>query len=213
MSTPYIYYRVESGPVFDFCRDLRERRTTTGEKLSAWAKSKGATTFVPGWGSRVIGDTAINALVFEGEPTEPGWRLSRHRTSDGYDKWQPRKNTKDGKALIAEIKALEAIPSDDEFCEVFSFPHAISYKGNDVSSGICTLAYCSLTTCRIGWTSDTVYWVVLPDYAAIRADYEAKGYTVETPPWTAAEGMIPLTKAHYDLAFAQAEVDRLGKAA
>jgi hypothetical protein len=209
MGTPYVYYRVESGPVFDFLQTHRENRKLAGKRLMEWAEAHGAIGFVPGFGSRVIGGWAINSLIFEGKPEDPVWRLGRHPTTDGKDQWKPRQNTKAGRALAKEMQSLEGMPCDDKFCATFGFPHGISYSGNGCIRGGSTLASCSLTTARIGWTSDTCYWVVLPDYAAIRAKYEADGYEIETPPWTVPEGMIPLTKAHYELAQAQAEVDRL----
>jgi hypothetical protein len=209
VSTPYIYYRIESGPVFDFLNDLKERKSAAGDRLAEWAKSHGAKSFVPGFGRSVGGGWAINSLVFEEEPDTAIWRRRKYRTTDGYDQWVPRQNSKTGKALVAEMRDMDGLPSDDEFCSTFGFPHAICYHGNDVRMGSSMLAYCSITTARIGWTSPEVFWVVLPDYAKVRAEYEAKGYTVETPPWSPPEGMVPLTRAHYELAQAQAEVDAM----
>ncbi|HIV77313.1 MAG TPA: hypothetical protein H9899_07295 [Candidatus Sphingomonas excrementigallinarum] len=212
MARDRIYYRVESGPAFDFIKDWRERKNAAGKRLLEWAEKHGAIGFVPGWGKRVHGGQAINSLIFEGTPDSKLWVRRKNLTSDGKVAWTPRLRSENGKTIAAEMKEMEGLPVDDEFCDRFGFPHSLSYETESGAGSMLTAAY-SITTAHIGWSSETVFWVALPDIEAIRAEYAARGETVTTPAWEVPEGMIPLTRAHYDLAFAQAEVDRLEKKA
>jgi hypothetical protein len=209
-----IYYRVTGGEPHAFCKDWLERWRARGAELMAWAEAHGAKGWVPGVGSDAIGGWAINGLIFENDtpPDAKLWKARKRRSADGYVIYAPAKRSAEGKALNKEMEALEGLPSMNEFCDRFAFPHSLHYRKSEQVYGVCALRPFFFTTVHIGWIGDE-FWIAAPDADAEAAEYVADGYTVEPMGWTAPDGMEPLTRAHYDLAIAQHEVAKLEKAA
>ena len=200
----HIWYRTSEGPAFEFCQDWKQRRRDAAEAIMAWVRQHGGNNFIEGSGPRVIGGWPVNAILCEGKPTTPGWKLDKRRSSDGREMWRPHQGNAAGRALAKEMQSLPSMPAMDEFCDHFGFPHGFSYRGDKSYGSAATNAY-SFTTCQIGWVSNE-YWIVLPDLEAIFSDYEARGYTVETPRWSPPEGLRPASRAQYDLEMAKAAV-------
>lgn len=201
------HYRIASGPAFDACQKYRQARERVSDVHLAYAKSVGGVGNYQGSTARVGNGTPISAVIFEGD-LPAGWKPRKWRSFQGLPNGRsaawPDKRTVAGKAALAEIMALEYRPDPDDICGDIGFPLSLSYS-KEGSTGTESLGF--FETANVGWIKD-VYYLSLPDYAAVRAKREAEGYTVDTPYWSPLEGMDPVLKEEVDLDFARAAVER-----
>lgn len=196
-----IYYEVTGNEPLEFCRDWRERAQAVTEAYGAYAEAKG------GIGHVRLG-RGLGGVIFKGEPPV-GWREHRTPCRDGARFAKPVKRgagAAEGKALQAEIDALPKLPSDDEFCDRFSFPRQVEYTAEG-REGFASIHQGFWQTAQIAWIDKgDSFYIVLPDFAGRVAELEAKGWVVTPREWKLPAGLKPSSRARYELAQAAAKV-------
>lgn len=200
MSDERVYYQVTPGSdVHEFCSDWRQRQIEIGERLTAWANSKGGTGWVPGF------DGSLVSVIFGGADAPAGWRKAKYKSADGYPQHTPAVRTVEGKALREEIAALERLPRHDEFLTAFDIPRAVDVHG-DQSRRTWSLRPGGWSICDVGWIGET-FWIVLPDIDAFKAKVAKEGLTMDPADIRLPEALVRSSRARYELAIAQHKVD------
>lgn len=205
MQTDTVYYQVTGGEPLEFCRDWRDR-TKAGERVFAeFAKAKGGIGFVR------VARNRLGGVVFGRGELPPGWRWHRRACADGTEFAKPivrGAGSVEGKMLQAEIDALPPLLADEEFCDRFGFPTTVECDtgdGGNVTASVCNGFY----RATIAWVNPgDSFWIVLPNLAERVGDWEGRGWKVTPNSWTLPDGLIPSSRARYELAIAADKVAR-----
>lgn len=200
MSDHTTYIRIDGEPFLSRAKAYREKRHAWRLAWSQFAESKGATGF----------SQDGHFLVFGKAPPPAGWTKADHRGMS-----HPKAKHPDA----AELKRMRAEHPRPNTRDVYG--DAVCFNAQyeeDKGQGAFGLGGFGmmLNGPHVGWAGDT-FLGNIPDAEAFARDYAArrpeKRIVGLAATWRLPAGLTRITKAEYDLVFAQYEVEEERKAA
>jgi hypothetical protein len=217
------YVEATSPETIAACNAHRKAKQEGMERFFELARTLGAASFFVPSGVGYEPKRPRN-FTFETPPNKRAWTASKMRVAPGTKgtPFHPSKHP-EGKAITAQIEAVEPIPNDNDIIDLLGAPDTIRYKTGDEGSGMTTVSGGNggLFFAAFGFVGEHNF-VVFPnpfktisDLASSDSDFykNLELEPSEVLDWRPPEGWTLITKAQFDLKVAQFRASQEAKAA
>lgn len=202
MNKHVLYLLVESEPYLSGCVAWKERHDAGMKASWAFARSLGADCFLPGMNNELV---ALPVL----DPVPEGWKVLKARRVNEKSRLIPIVG-KAGDAVRAALAALPKMPRWHEIAELIGHPCQINYssEAGGIEGAMCTAGVGFWRLVDLAWTREH-FLILAPDTAPMIQELrdEIPDIVIEQGEWPVPPGLRPISKARWDLIFAQAKVE------
>lgn len=187
-----LYFAVEGGATLELAHKHVAERVAVEERNSAMAKELGAESYATDFSTGVI-----CGVIFKGKAH------SDFKKADRRGVHHPRQKTEWSRRMEAEKGYDRRYFS---LAKALGVPTDISYTNETTRGGACISGGFSSGTGLLYCSKDGPFALYVPDVAAIVAEYEAQGYTVDDACKNfkpVFDGACPILKEEWELTVAR----------